>query len=234
MGKYLQGKKILGNKLRERASQRRNWNSDGHKLVEVSIDWSQWPRARASAVSTRRGDTLLTCQTCRMVSKAAGKFFKCKQCLGSASPAQASLWDRLAQAPDIRFALCKAWGCSVAEADAWMNSGRAAWRKSVDLKGHDFQELTVNWSKCPLKGKSAKGKLITCLHCRVIRRTPGVLTSCRGSDSIPHQGTVATWRKLKGSEVQRQLLQLWKFLFEMPIGSSTKNQRLDRSGSNRI
>ena len=207
--KYLQGKKTLGDKLRKRASERRNWNSCGHQLVEVPINWSHWPRARAKAASTRKGDTLLTCQTCRMVSKAAGKFFQCKQRLGSASSAQASLWERLAQAPDIRLALSQAWGCTVEEATAWTSSGSAAWRKSADLKGHEFQEFKVDWSKCPLKGKTNRGKMITCVNCRVIWRTPGVLTPCKGSDSVPHKGTVATWRKLKGSEVQKQLLRLW-------------------------
>ncbi|CAL1150160.1 unnamed protein product, partial [Cladocopium goreaui] len=141
--------------------------------------------------------------------KSCWNFFQCKQRLGSASSAQASLWERLAQAPDIRLALSQAWGCTVEEATAWTSSGSAAWRKSADLKGHEFQEFKVDWSKCPLKGKTNRGKMITCVNCRVIRCTPGVLTPCKGSDSVPHKGTVATWRKLKGSEVQKQLLRLW-------------------------
>ena len=159
--------------------------------------------------SKRKGDTLLTCRVCRMVSKAARQFYECKQQLGKATPAQAALWERLSQVPEFQTALCAAWNSTLQEADEWMKSGIAKWKKAADNNGHDLRTIVIDWNKWPQPGKSARGPILTCVNCRIIRRAVGILKPCSGIDGIPHAGTIATWNKLKGSQIDKQLLKVW-------------------------
>ena len=148
-------------------------------------------------------------QTCKMIRWSPRPFLRCRQSLGSASPSQASLWERLAEAPDIHLALSTAWGCTVEEATAWMSTRRC--------EGHDLRELIVNWSKCPLKQKQTRGKMITCIKCRIIRRSPGALTQCGKVIASLTRAPLPPGKNSKARRCKNNCCSCGKSPFGMPI-----------------
>ena len=60
---YLQGKRSLSKKLKQRAIDRKDFKNKGHDIVSVRVNWTNWPRHKKYAY--RKGDSLYTCRNCR-------------------------------------------------------------------------------------------------------------------------------------------------------------------------
>ena len=89
-----------------------------------------------------------------------------------------------------------------AEAD---DSARSAKRQeevllwAVGEQGHAWGWVEVDWSKWPTQSNSSRRRLLTCLHCRLVRRAGTRILPCRGSQSPPHRLQGRFWESMKHS-----------------------------------
>lgn len=114
---YVRAKKTLGDKLRQRAADRRQASVNGHNLVQVHVDWATWERS--PRYKYRTGDVIMGCTNCR--STCHGDYrFKQRKCVGvrtHAVHAQQLSWARMSN--ENKKAYAEAWNISVKEAEQW-------------------------------------------------------------------------------------------------------------------
>ena len=179
----LEGKKVLGRKLRQRANDRRDWQVEGHDLHIVSgVDWKSWHGVTITKRLGAQGDTLLTCKKCLLITRAQHSF---KPCRGNhkVTTAQMGLWRQMSLGN--KMAVLDVWQMSLAEADQVFESAAATWRSNPKQLGHDMVEVF------------GPKKYITCRNCWFIRQAPGKLVACPGRSRAPTQLQTTTWISLK-------------------------------------
>jgi len=179
----LEGKKVLGRKLRQRANDRRDWQVEGHDLHIVSgVDWKSWHGVTITKRLGAQGDTLLTCKKRLLITRAQHSF---KPCRGNhkVTTAQMGLWRQMSLGN--KMAVLDVWQMSLAEADQVFESAAATWRSNPKQLGHDMVEVF------------GPKKYITCRNCWFIRQAPGKLVACPGRSRAPTQLQTTTWISLK-------------------------------------
>ena len=207
----------------------------GHTVVRLDLPDISGPRR------------FLTCSKCRSKARNIGALIaeRCPKKPVKNTPKSRNWW-REHRDKNLQ-PLLAVWNITKAEADEYFGLQEAVRTAAADAEqdgvplwaigneqGHAWRWVEVDWSKWPTKSNSNRGKLLTCLHCRLVRRAGNRILPCRGRQGSPHPLQGKFWESLKNSlAIKRTLCKTWqctvsnanKFFLRSQQASASKKRK---------